>query len=299
MNEWVEDNPAMVAVLAAVFLGTTLVLLMLWLASVRNGRLLSRELDDADREVAEREREVAEQGTRLRMVRELHEVAVHSMSTIIRQSDGARYVSETDPGAAARSAGEIAGVARGTLADLRRIVTIAGSGESARPVKPSISSIAELLASMADSGLDISFDESGERFELQPGVDGAIYRIVEEALSNAARFGGPGTDVRVSFTWTREGVQVLVDDDGVRADARRRGIHPNDVTQDRSYTVQDDLNALTSIVEGRGVTEMRQRTAAFGGVFNAYPVPGVGFSVSAVFPALRYDNGVHSVNLQR
>jgi hypothetical protein len=42
---------------------------------------------------------------------------------------------------------------------------------------------------------------------------------------------------------------------------------------------------------------MRERVELFGGVFNAYPVPGVGFSVSAVFPALRYDNGIHGVNL--
>jgi hypothetical protein len=44
---------------------------------------------------------------------------------------------------------------------------------------------------------------------------------------------------------------------------------------------------------------MRERVALFGGVFNAYSVPGVGFSVSAVFPSLRYDNGVHGVNLGR
>ncbi|MDQ1577733.1 MAG: hypothetical protein QOE21_420, partial [Microbacteriaceae bacterium] len=60
-----------------------------------------------------------------------------------------------------------------------------------------------------------------------------------------------------------------------------------------------DLNALTGVASGRGMTEMRERAELFGGIFNAYSVPGVGFSVSAIFPALRYDNGVHGVNLRR
>jgi hypothetical protein len=42
---------------------------------------------------------------------------------------------------------------------------------------------------------------------------------------------------------------------------------------------------------------MRERAALFGGMLNAYSVPGVGFSISAVFPALKYHNGVHGVNL--
>jgi hypothetical protein len=46
------------------------------------------------------------------------------------------------------------------------------------------------------------------------------------------------------------------------------------------------------------MTEMRERTELFGGVFNAYTVPGVGFSISAIFPALRYHNGVHGVKLE-
>ena len=43
---------------------------------------------------------------------------------------------------------------------------------------------------------------------------------------------------------------------------------------------------------------MRERTELFGGVFEAHLVPGVGFTVQAVFPALRYHNGVHGVRLE-
>ena len=44
---------------------------------------------------------------------------------------------------------------------------------------------------------------------------------------------------------------------------------------------------------------MRERAELFGGILNAYAVPGVGFSIAAIFPALRYDNGVHGVKLER
>jgi hypothetical protein len=83
----------------------------------------------------------------------------------------------------------------------------------------------------------------------------------------------------------------------VRSEARRQGLDPDEVAQKRTYTFQDDLNALTEVVVGPGMTEMRERASLFRGVFNAHLLPGVGFSVSAVFPSLRYDNGVHSVNL--
>ena len=299
MNDWLAGNVGLVAALAALFLLAALVLLLLLLRSVRNGRLLSGELDAADREVAKLDAAVAERGARLRIVRELHEVAVNSISTILRQAQGSRYVVETDPGAASRSAGQIADLATGALTDLRRIVRIASEGETATVVRPSITATADLISIMTDAGLSIGFTESGDRFTLQQGAEVAIYRILEEALANALTYGGPGTDVRVSFTWTAEGLQLLVDDDGVQAAARRDGLDPGGLAQKRSYTFQDDLNALTEVVDGEGLTEMRQRTVAYSGVFNAHSVPGVGFSVSAIFPTLRYDNGVHGVNLAR
>ncbi len=103
--------------------------------------------------------------------------------------------------------------------------------------------------------------------------------------------------MRVTFTWTDEGLQIKVDDDGVRSQDRRSGRDPNEVAQQRSYSIDDDLNALTELTTGAGITEMRERAALFGGMLHAYSVPGVGFSLSAVFPALKYHNGVHGVNL--
>lgn len=238
-----------------------------------------------------------EQTARLRIIRELHEVAVHSVSVIISQADGAKYSGEQDPSAAVRAVGIIADAARATLADLRRVMTVVREGEADVAPQPRLKSARDLFKVMREAGLVIEFEETGDRFEVRQGAELAIYRILQEALSNALKYGGEGTRVRVSFTWNEEGLGLRVDDDGVRAIDRRAGLDPNEVSRQRAYNIDDDLGALTEVLTGAGITEMRERAALFGGVFNAYSVPGVGFSVSAVFPELKYHNGIHGVNL--
>jgi signal transduction histidine kinase len=303
VDTWLRENALFLAVTLAVTTAVLLVLavvfLVLWLRSGRRRRHSDVDRIGAEDEVTDLEIALQQQLSRLRIVRELHEVAVHSVSVIISQADGARYAAAADPSAAARSAAVIAETARGTLADLRRVMTVVREGEADASPQPRIKSARELFRAMRDAGLVLTFVESGDRFDLQPGAELAVYSILQEALSNALKYGGEGTEVKVSFSWTEEGLQLLVDDDGVRAEARRRGLDPNAVAQQRGYTLEEDLKALTGVVTGPGITEMRERAELFGGILNAYAVPGVGFSIAAVFPALRYDNGVHGVKLER
>ncbi|MFP7833154.1 sensor histidine kinase [Marisediminicola sp. LYQ134] len=287
MNQWAAENSTLVASVAAGLAVVALALAIAWALSLRNARLLSRELDEQDAELARLRTVVAEHSARSRIVLELHEVAVHSVASIVRTADGARYSAAADDGAAVRALGQIVDEASSSLSDLRRIVAI--SGPDAQPERPTVTSMADLIDSMRHAGLDITFVESGESFPLRSGADAAVCRILEEALSNALTHGGAGTAVSVTVTWTAEGVQLLVDDDGVHSAARRDGLDPYSVSQRRRYSIDDDAAALTEVVSGPGVTEMRERATAFDGVFSAYPVPGVGFSVSAIFPRLRHD----------
>ena len=283
---------------ASIVLGAVaLLFLVLWLVAIIGRRRQRSARARAEADAFELRLSLDEQTARMRIVRELHEVVIHSTSVIISQSDGARYASEQDPAAAVRAVTTIGDTARATLADLRRIMTVVREGEADVAPQPRLKSARELFKVMREAGLTIEFEESGDRFDLQQGAEVAIYRILQEALSNALKFGGDGTQVRVTFTWTDEGFQVKVDDDGVRAQARREGQDPNQVAQRRGYSIDDDMDALTEVLTGAGITEMRERAALFGGVLHAYSVPGVGFSISAVFPALRYHNGVHGVNL--
>ncbi|MBN9630415.1 MAG: ATP-binding protein, partial [Actinobacteria bacterium] len=86
--------------------------------------------------------------------------------------------------------------------------------------------------------------------------------------------------------------------DGIRAAARRAGLDRDGVDKATAYSAEDDLRAVTEFVEGPDLNELRDRVALYGGVLDARSVPGVGFSLSVVFPALRHHNGVHGVPLR-
>jgi signal transduction histidine kinase len=285
--EWLEANTvavAPIAVLVAVaLLVICLVLLVLWLVARRRLRRQTALRVHAERDAIDLELAVREQLARLRIVRELDEVAAHSTSTIVSQAEGARYAGETEPAALARAVVAIGDTARKTLADLRRILTVVQEGESDAVPLPRLTSVSDLVEVMRDAGLVVEFEETGEPFDLPKGAELAVYRLVQEALSNSLKHGGEGTEATVSFTWRDESLQVVIDDNGARAG--------------EGYTIDDDASALTAVVSGPGMSEMRERVELFGGVLTARPVPGVGFSVTAVFPALRYDNGIHGVNL--
>lgn len=302
MEAWVSANAMMLTVAfmsaTVVLVAVSIVLFVAW----RRARALARRTA-FDRAAAERQRidlelDLAEQTGRLRIIRELHEVSVHSLSVIISQADGARYAATADPAAAGRATAVIAESARSTLGDLRRVMGLAREGEASVSPQPRLKSTRELFAVMRDSGLDVVFEESGEPFDLQQGAELAIYRILQEALANALSYGGPQTEARVSFTWGAEGLHVKVDDDGIRSSARREGLDPNDASS-VGYTIDDDLKALTDEPTGLGIREMRARAELYGGILTASTVPGVGFSLSVVFPALRFHNGVHGVKLDR
>jgi signal transduction histidine kinase len=287
------------ALVAGSLLLIAVALLVLWLVAARGKRREVAKRVELERERIDLQLSLAEQTGRLRIIRELHEVAVHSMSVMIGQADGIRFSAPSDPDVAVRGAAVLAETARATIADLRRVMSVVREGEANAGTQPTLKSLRELFKVMRDAGLVVTFEETGDRFELAAGAELAVYRILQEALSNSLRHGGEGTEARVGLTWTADGLQVRVDDDGERTQARRSGLDPNEAAQHRAYSIDDDLHALTDVVSGRGMTEMRQRTELFGGVFSAGALPGVGFSVSAVFPALRYHNGVHGVNLER
>jgi signal transduction histidine kinase len=301
VNAWLRDNSMVLliglGVATVVLVVLAAVLLVLWRVARRAERAASAERVDLERDRIDLELSLAEQTSRLRIIRELHELAVHSVSVIISQADGARYAATVDPDVATRSAAAIAEAGRATLADLRRVMTVVSAGEADAAPQPSLSSARELFKVMRDAGLEVKFVETGTRLDLKQGAELAIYRILQEALGNALAHGGAGTSATVTFKWIEQGLEVLIDDDGIRAEALRNGLDPNVEAQQRSATEDDELAALTQTPQGRGITEMRERTELFGGVFTARTVPGVGFSVSAIFPALKYHNGVHGVKL--
>jgi signal transduction histidine kinase len=301
LDSWIVENSMFLIIsLAAITAGLLLaglVLLILWRRARRTHATERAARVEVGRQRIDIELSLAEQNGRLRIIRELHEMAVHDISVIISQADGARYAGEKDPTVAVRAAVTIAVAARGTIANLRRVMTLVRDGEAAIATQPELKSARALFSVMREAGLAVVFEESGARYELTGGADLAIYRILEEALANSFKHGGVGTEARVTFAWTGEGFHLRVDDDGARNEVRLSGLDPNEVSRLKAYDIDEDVQALTGVPSGAGISEMRERTELFGGVFTATTVPGVGFSIMASFPALRFHNGIHGVNL--
>src|SRR4051794_905782 len=228
------------------------VLLVLWLRSIATVRRLRSVHADDDSTVAQLELSVADQSGRLRIIRELHDLAVHQVSAMIAQADGPRYAGATDPAAAVRAAQTIADTGRATLADMRRVMTLVRESEAEAMPQPRLKSTRELLKVMRDAGLQVQFEETGEPYHLNAGAELAVYRILQEALSNCLKYGGDGTEVRVGFTWTGTGLAVRVDDNGFRNAVLRRGLSPDQTAEELAYTVEEDLKALTQEITGPG-----------------------------------------------
>lgn len=301
MDAWLQPNSGAVslgpAVIAAIALGCAILMFVLWL---RARRTLLRQGDrrvESEWTRIDQELTLAEQAGRLRIIRELQDVAIQAVSRLIKQAEGARYAGARDPDAALRTTAALAVNAREALGDMRRVLTVVREGESVSMPQPGLQSARDLFKVMRDAGLDVSFAESGTPFELTPGAELAVFRILQGTLENSLTHGGLGTEVRVGFGWSEDGLQVSVDDDGIRAAARRAGLNSDEVDRQTRYDIDDDLRALIETIAGAGLSEMRERAQLYGGILTARSVPGVGFSVSVVFPTLRFHNGVHGVDL--
>jgi signal transduction histidine kinase len=113
--------------------------------------------------------------------------------------------------------------------------------------------------------------------------------LVFAALENVKDHVPVGASFSVDFTWVDEGMQVLIKDNGIETANRAASAIAEVAGEqiDTSYGVQDDLDALVKPITGASITAMRERAALYGGAVEVASVPGVGFTVSAIFPQLR------------
>jgi signal transduction histidine kinase len=201
---------------------------------------------------------------RARIARELHDVVAHHMSVIALQAEAAPYKIEGLPPAARDTFVIIRGAAREALAETRRVVGLLRSdGEGAERVpQPGLERLDELVTWAEQAGLTVKPTVVGIPRQLSAGVDLSAYRIVQEALSNAARY-APGTHIDVEIRYGDDRLHVTVTDDGPRS------------------------GEPEASGGGHGLVGMHERVAMLGGELTAGPRAGRGFEVRAELP---YDN---------
>lgn len=200
--------------LGLLFVASIAVLVLAWTAgllvrSVRDTREIRRR-----EELANRERELAQyrfvvEQERNRIARDMHDVVAHSLAVVIAQADGSRFAARTRPEAAVEALDTIAGVARGALGDVRLLLAELRHHEGDAP-QPVLDDLVRLIDQVRTTGLDVRFTETGERIELGTGHQIAVYRIVQEGLTNALRHGDASAPVDLSLAWDDAGVELEI-----------------------------------------------------------------------------------------
>ncbi|TLM80865.1 sensor histidine kinase [Pseudarthrobacter sp. NamE5] len=197
--------------------------------------------------------------------RDLHDVLAHSLAVIAAQADGSRYLSKDQPKAVLGALENIAGSARTALVDAQRVIEGVRGNGMAVP-QPQFSDIEGLVEGLQRGSLKIQTSESGTRMELSGGQQVAVFRIVQECLTNALKHGGRGAAARVHFDWSGPGLTVHV------ASELASGKH-------------GQLAAAGPQRLGRGLPGMRERAHLAGGWLTAGP-DGEQFRMTAFIPYL-------------
>jgi signal transduction histidine kinase len=228
----------------------------------------------------------AELADRLRLIHEHQAIVTQALTQLVSRSDATAFQPLKDREALQRHSRMLVELATSALNDMRRTMDITGLGAGAVDEWPTLDSMLQLFADAEEHGLIVNLEESGERFPLSTSAELAVIRILTEAIDNARIHGGDGTEVDVSLTWGPHGLSIVVNDDGERAAVRRAT--DAGVNAPAPVSIESDQAALIEKNVGRGLLEMRNRAEAFDGVLHTQRVPGVGFTVTASFPMLRY-----------
>jgi signal transduction histidine kinase len=272
---------------ATLFLFLLLCAWSVLLASWTAGRLVvasrashaSRDAQEAaERDQARALHDVVVEQERNRIARDMHDVVAHSLAVVIAQADGARYARLVDPDAADQALRTISTTARQALGDVRILLAQLRHSEDDTP-QPELKELSDLIDQMRSTGLAIEFVETGAPGEFGTGQQLAVYRIVQEALTNALRHGDVGHPVQVELAWEPDGVSVSV---------RSRTL-PEPVRPARATTGIIALPVLPPAPTppaqpvGHGLAGMRERATLSGGRFSAGVRDGV-WTVSAWIP---------------
>ena len=228
--------------------------------------------------------EVAEQNERFEIARDINELIIQKVTAVISQAEGGLYAAKAEPTSAPRSLERVAASARAAHVELRRLFDMLNKTHSVSAAPPGIDELQNLAITYREFGYNVAISHEGPRFDIAEGAGLAIYRIVFDALENVKLHCIVGTDVSISFSWVEEGMQVLIKDNGVEA-LRRSQVNLD--PEDTGYSAEDDARALVETIKGAGLTAMRERAALYAGSIEATRVPGVGFTISAIFPHLR------------
>ncbi|GIE87693.1 sensor histidine kinase [Actinoplanes regularis] len=226
--------------------GTALTLAVLALGAAMRFRsgARARELE----QVRLRERE--------RLARDLHDTVAHHVSAMAIRAQAGLATAGSDPDAATDALRLIESEAKEALTEMRTVI------RALRTDEPDPPRLADLAALSGGAGPKVEIEVGDDLGAVAPAVGAAIYRIAQEAITNARRHARGATRILVRVVAEKDQVRLLVTDDGAVPGLRRSGT-----------------------ISGYGVSGMRERAELLGGRCTAGPGPERGWHVEAVLPA--------------
>ncbi|RZU64860.1 signal transduction histidine kinase [Microterricola gilva] len=255
-----DDAPASASQTAVLMLIATLIGV-----TMGNRRRYLVALIDRARDLARERDQQAELATareRARIAREMHDIVAHSLTVMVTLADGSAATTARDPERAADAMRRVAETGRDALGDMRRMLGLlsepgeAGTAAGELAPQPDLRALPALIDDFRALGMPVTLRTSGV-----PVTDGIIeltvYRIVQEALTNALRYAATAHTVTVDIRHAGEDVTVTVRDDA-----------PTPSTTAAPGT-------------GRGLIGMRERIALYGGTLDVGPRAGFGWQVHA------------------
>ncbi|MFE1841822.1 sensor histidine kinase [Streptomyces sviceus] len=200
---------------------------------------------------------------RARVAREMHDIVGHNLSVIITLADAGAYATDTAPERGKEALQLIGDTGRTALGELRRVLGVlreASDASTSAPElspQPGVADIQALCDGVRAAGLEVVYRTVGDVDVLDRGMQLAVYRIVQEALTNTLKHAGAGTWVKLSVVLQDDRLVVRVRDNG---------------SVERSAPWNE---------EGHGLVGMRERAALYGGDVSAGPEAGSGWLVEA------------------
>jgi signal transduction histidine kinase len=228
-------------------------------------RLLLERLELAERTREEEAQRRAEQ-ERLRIARDLHDVAAHTLTTINVQAGVAAHLVDRDPAVARDALATIEAASHEALDELRTIVGVLrqpGNGNAPLEPAPGLATVDTLIEYARGGGLQVSLEVEGDRPQRVPeAVQLAAFRIVQESLTNVRRH-APGAAAHVGIAYRSDRLRLAVENDAGLAG-----------------------NGGNGGPAGVGILGMRERATALGGTLEAQR-SGERFCVVAELPYRR------------
>ncbi|MFJ8028687.1 sensor histidine kinase [Streptomyces sp. NPDC096311] len=229
---------------------------------------------DALRKERDQQARLATAQERARVSREMHDILGHTLAVIVGLADGAAALATTKPERSAQTLRIISDSGRDALAELRRLLAVIGGdgddgegGDKDRPndtrlaPQPGLADLDTLVDRVRAAGPTATLDTRGNLSGLPPGLQLSVYRIIQEALTNAVKYAAADTSIRVSLTAAPDAVNITVEDTGP----------PRTPRTGRARTGS-----------GRGLVGMRERAALYQGNVTTGPNDHGGWTVHAL-----------------